>query len=918
MGQARTRSGPGYIGPWKNSVSEKRLVASSTIVNEGMTLWIQFNAPNPIHFGYLNVSFPNEFSLNELMSSPNGTVMKDKQTVTLLLPEIEGDMEIVLENISNPREKGSFSALGIRTKRCLSCAVVDENMHFGFFYITHPKNISDLVVSTEKNVELGTMQNITLNYTTMGMFEGDGVGIDLASGWTSTPNATCTLNNYPAKVCVSSQPSRLTLFSIPQDIPSSSSVLLHVAGLKAPEFMLLPTAMTWRVFTFASELTRVSELGSWKGGPDLIGGEFTNITWKPTLQSDVKKIVTGLGLFMDLSFTTSHTIQEKGNITVTFDGVRMDKASFFCGVLSMPLSCLFLYPTTLQIANLPEIPANTSISLRTFTQITRPPGSSVTVTISSYSSNNSESHFYIDRSANEQILPVVKWDFNNRVEMEIEFTGKSIGQLTQQAEETVNMNIALEIGNIERDLLLFCPWSESSNEEFIYLSRNELPNDLVVKDQSLKISKDLKNQQKILHMYDLKLPKYASSAATAYQCVVKLEDTVLGAAPFHIEPRPWNGTLITRCGAQQKGAPITFYLGTNATGQYLDFVMTDKLPNFQELPVNYSFSTDRTESSGGITFIYSDGNRFTLSNFTNMTRFLTFPLPDVSNLQAIHWEVTVYLVKGQAKLITHQSKQPLITTLSSNLSPIQLENNSSNITNGISNSATVRLDISNSTEKGYFFAILPNQTTWVQNAGSMTNGETGKSLGFVYSSAVGGTGGSTFTSSVSPANIITLASFIPPLGITNYPLQFGFVSLACTCPLYQWFQWTPTNKPGRLGLVIEPWKEKEKHISLNITLTSGSEDGSTLVLSLDTTRNSPSSSPYCKASIDGNRVRCGLKDGKYEVDLGRPKTANTTVVVTIGPVSGPVSLPPLIVPSEVKGESKTAAGKIIDQLGDIR
>jgi len=273
--------------------------------------------------------------------------------------------------------------------------------------------------------------------------------------------------------------------------------------------------------------------------------------------------------------------------------------------------------------------------------------------------------------------------------------------------------------------------------------------------------------------------------------------------------------------------------------------------------------------------------------------------------------VTVYLVKGQAKLVTHQSKQPLITTLSSTPSPIQLENNSSNITNGISNSATVRLDISNSTEKGYFFAILPDQTTWVQNAGSIINGETGKSLGFVYSSAVEGTGGSTFTSSVSPANI-TLASFIPPLGVTKYMLQFGFVSLACTCPLYQLFQWTPTNKPGRLGLVIE---EKEKHISLNITLTSGSEDGSTLVLSLNTTGNYPSSSPYCKASIDGSRVRCGLKkDGKYEVDLGRSKTANTTVVVTIGPVS----LPSLIVPSGVTGESKTAAGNIIDQLGDSR
>lgn len=797
-------------------------------------------------------------------------------------------MEIVLEKIRNPSEKGSYSALGIRSSRCLTCPVVDENSNFGFFYISEPKLITDLTVTFGKEVEFGSNQTITLNYTTNGMFEGDGVGIDLASGWTSTPNTTCSFQNDSEVACASSQPTRLTLFALQYHLSPSQPVYIHVTGLKAPHFLLSSQSRPWTVFTFATELAHVNELGNCAQEANLVGKRFTDIAWKPTFYSDISDVVPGLQLFMNLSFNTVHQIPENGYIEVTFSGVRMD--SSFCSVFlpsNQLFPCLIVNQTTLRIANLPEIPAKSPISILTLSLIIR----TVSLTMSSFSEGN----LRIDQTEKYPIPIVWSTNWSERVEMDIEFIVNSTGEWTQLAGETVTMKVTLGIGSIVGEMALFCPFFEGLTSISTHPALKFDP-------PSLVISNYTQNSRILYDICDLKLPKNASSASTAYQCVLKHRKTVVGSAAFHIQPRPWDGGLITRCGAKQMGAPVTFYLGNVAANQSLDFLMTNVQTNFQARPVNYPFSTNKAGNSGGMAFVYSGGNRFTLSNLTTVPQFVTFPLPDVSKLQEIQWEVTVYFLQVSDKLVTHQSRQPLVTTL---ITSIKKDDSTSDIVSGVDNSVTVELDIPRS-EKGYVFAVLPRETIWKPGTSQLTSSMFEKKpLEFVYSTA----GASSFTSSLSPANV-TLAHFTPPVGVRDYTLQFGAVSLSNKCLSYLSVNVTSKVNPGTL--TIDP-QTQDRNFTCDITLPSGSKDNSKLVFSLNENayRSLLDSEYHCSANINDVGTWClKRKDGMYEVDLGTAKNPRTVVNIAIWGVLLLDSTLPFI----TLAFSETAEKQKIDQL----
>jgi hypothetical protein len=863
------KSGPGYIGPWKGKVSESRVVLSSTIVDEYATLRIQLNVPSKIDLGYLKFSFPKGFGIDPTqITSPNGTVITnsgtDKQEiVSLKMMKIEGDMDVILENIMNPSKAGSYQSLGISSMQCPACAVLHENKHFGFFYISAPKNISDVTVSFNNPVDLDSVQNITVKYKTYGMFEGDGVGIQLSPGWKSSKNTTCTLSNTNTTVkCASNQPSLLTLFGISENIPANTSISIAISEIISPDYMQIPEDMHWTVFGFASELTHISESGNFNDGAKLKGGQFTNITWTPLLYPEISQMVGGIWIYMNLSFTTMYKLPANGYISVTFYGVRMDNFTDFCSVLSMPnpnVSCLLPNHSTLKIQNLLEISAHTVLSIRTNLQVIR--SSNVRITLSSYSTQTISSEYYTDQS--NYTSPLTISAFNERTDMEISFISTKTGEITCQADEEVTMKLALSPANTGEDLSLICPQHSLSN------------------DDTLLITKKIKITNKsafILPLQDaFKLPRYASSSATAYQCVLKQGNAMLGVASFEIEPREWTGSLISRCGAHITGAPVTFYLGNERKGQVsIDFLMANVESNYSILPVNYSFSTDKDDIPGS-RFEYRYGNLFTLSNFSENTQFLTFPLPSLNQSLEIHWNVTVYELKATSKLMISQSKQPLTMSLIENLNESSFDA-PKNIVNGVNNTAAVRLNLPISSEKGYLFSILPNLTTW-----GLPKGMTPRQLGFCYSSIGNGPAGtSIFLPSTSP-DIFTLNNFNPPLGVVDYPIEIGYVSLTAKCKPCHFFNSTVTVGRGILKAEAHPQKH---HISYNITLASGSVDGSWLILTfLPNYSLLASKDYYCEAVIEDKKAWCEKGTGDvYKVNLGEAKVRGTLVQVTVGPL----------------------------------
>ena len=339
---------PGRIQWPRSSWVNHPIEFSSNHGGENVTLWLQFSVSSKISNGLVEVHFPAGFDL----TGSEFYLEEDILTVPIKVDDISETIKLELSNIILPESPGAYGPFALYTRNSVNGQVVDVNKIFcsvGVLEANLPPPSDSLEIAFfDVNMDTVRAKSTILFTFTLenDLWKNDFFVINVPEHF-SLLNPVCrsedlkeNLNHLNASAADVHQfgcefeGSTLTLFGLTVDIDISElsdtkslKISLSVTGFTNPKAAFDVSEYQWDLTLYRYSTSNVIQ--SFHGsGPETYPGVVSLNSWKPYGSFDTKKIVPGLVLFMDLSFSPDHYIPKGGKFVIEFEGVDLETTSW--------------------------------------------------------------------------------------------------------------------------------------------------------------------------------------------------------------------------------------------------------------------------------------------------------------------------------------------------------------------------------------------------------------------------------------------------------------------------------------------------------------------------------------------------------------------------------------------------------------
>ena len=310
---------------------------------ENVSASISFSVTNAIENGVVEIHFPSGFDLTESPYYQNDKTL----LVPISIPNPSETVKLTLHRITLPSSAGSYGPFGIFTRHQESGQIVDMNKLFCSVGIWKP-NLpppSDSLKISFSDVNMDTVKaksSILFTFElTQDLWKFDYFAITMPQVFAllnpvcrsetvdQNPNFLQTDANELREFGCSNELGKLYIYGLSADIDislasdtGSLTVSFSVTGFTNPEADYSVDTYEWAldIYRYSSNSIVQSFYGQ---GPETYPGVVSVNSWQPHNKFDSKKIVSGLVLFMDLSFTPDHLIPASGKFEIEFSGVDL-------------------------------------------------------------------------------------------------------------------------------------------------------------------------------------------------------------------------------------------------------------------------------------------------------------------------------------------------------------------------------------------------------------------------------------------------------------------------------------------------------------------------------------------------------------------------------------------------------------------
>lgn len=310
---------------------------------ENVSVYISFSSSSQIQNGVVEIHFPSGFDLT------NSPYYIDDNT--LIIPTSISDtkqtIQLTIPNIILPTSPGSYGPFSIYTRHSANGQIVDMNKIFCSVSIlkTNLPPPSDSLTISFVDVNMDTVKAKSELLFTFELSEDlwkfDSFVITIPEVF-QLLNPVCRsenvednsnylktdANDFYEFGCMK-ESNKLYIYGLSADIDisviSDTGNLVasfSVSGFTNPEADFNIETYEWSldIYRFSSN----SIVQSFNGqGPETYPGVVSVNSWQPHNSFDSKKILSGLVLFMDLSFTPDHQIPASGSFQIKFNGVDL-------------------------------------------------------------------------------------------------------------------------------------------------------------------------------------------------------------------------------------------------------------------------------------------------------------------------------------------------------------------------------------------------------------------------------------------------------------------------------------------------------------------------------------------------------------------------------------------------------------------
>ncbi|CAG9312215.1 unnamed protein product [Blepharisma stoltei] len=330
---------PGKITWWQDTWSNNAIELSQT--NQGSTgvvFTFHFRPSTSISSGVVQITFPSSITISSgqtVTISPSGGI------------SAQTDMSVATGEITLPSSQGVFGPFSIVTRASSTGQIVDANYFFGCIATSASTiNSSTLSIATVSGAEkpiVGSTDGIYFTFTlTTSLWKHDLIEINTDSNW-KVSNATCSSvtvsdnsnlligpdgsNNLP---CQTDSSGHVFIYGISQDVlitetTTSLKLKISVSTFTLPGVVLDKSAFTWSVYIWRwGTNTLLANYASVTGPVATYAGGITASSWSPMSTIAQADTLSGMTLFTNLTFVTSHDISSTvGRVSIEFTNVNI-------------------------------------------------------------------------------------------------------------------------------------------------------------------------------------------------------------------------------------------------------------------------------------------------------------------------------------------------------------------------------------------------------------------------------------------------------------------------------------------------------------------------------------------------------------------------------------------------------------------
>lgn len=326
------------------------IVFSLNHAGESVTMVISFTVSTDLSDGLVEIHFPSDFTLSASVYYLSDTVL----SVPIRELSNSTTTTIELENIVLPLSAGSYGPFGIYTRQSTTGQIVDVSQNFcnvgiETSYLPPPSDSLTIAFSDTNMDSVSARSSLLFTFElTKNLWVYDNFIVSVPS-YFDLLNPVCisedaeenlnylntTGNDLHTFGCYySSTKKELYIYGLSVDIDINSLsdtgslfVSFLVTGFSNPiadyDVSLYPWTLT--IYRFGTATIIQSFTGI---GPETSPGIISVNSWEPHSNYDSDKIVAGLTLFMDLTFTADHQIPASGSFAIKFTGVDLTSKSW--------------------------------------------------------------------------------------------------------------------------------------------------------------------------------------------------------------------------------------------------------------------------------------------------------------------------------------------------------------------------------------------------------------------------------------------------------------------------------------------------------------------------------------------------------------------------------------------------------------